>query len=96
MGHILGSGIVASRVDSASKIGQMLGAKIQTGGSAVMIGMEDIVKITESMTQEQKAMADELQRFLNDECSQWGNEVSMKTLRLQEVHGGKLFSDQER
>lgn len=88
MGHILGSGIVASRVDSASKIGQMLGAKIQTGGSAVMIGMEDIVKITESMTQEQKAMADELQRFLNDECSQWGNEVSMR------LYGYRKFTEE--
>ena len=88
MGHILGSGIVASRVDSASKIGQMLGAKIQTGGSAVMIGMEDIVKITESMTQEQKAMADELQSFLNDECSQWGNEVSMR------LYGYRKFTEE--
>lgn len=88
MGHILGSGIVASRVDSASKIGQMLGAKIQTGGSAVMIGMEDIVKITESLTQEQKAMADQLQSFLNDECSQWGNEVSMR------LYGYRKFTEE--
>ena len=88
MGHILGSGIVASRVDSASKIGQMLGAKIQTGSSAVMIGMEDIVKITESLTQEQKAMADQLQSFLNDECSQWGNEVSMR------LYGYRKFTEE--
>ncbi|MDD6476524.1 MAG: peptidoglycan DD-metalloendopeptidase family protein [Eubacteriales bacterium] len=88
MGHILGSGIVASRVDSASKIGQMLGAKIQTGGSAVMIGMEDIVKITGSLTQEQKAMADQLQSFLNDECSQWGNEVSMR------LYGYRKFTEE--
>ena len=87
MGHIMGSGIVASRVDSASKIGQMLGAKIQTGGSAVMIGMEDIVKITDSLTQEQKAMADQLQSFLNDECSQWGNEVSMR------LYGYRKFTE---
>ena len=88
MGHILGSGIVASRVDSASKIGQMLGAKIQTGGSAVMIGMEDIVKITGSLTQEQKAMADQLQSFLNNECSQWGNEVSMR------LYGYRKFTEE--
>ncbi len=88
MGHILGSGIVASRVDSASKIGQMLGAKIQTGGSAVTIGMEDIVKITESLTQEQKAMADKLQSFLNDECSGWGNEVSMR------LYGYRKFTEE--
>ena len=88
MGHILGSGIVASRVDSASKIGKMLGAKIQTGGPTVAVSMEDIVKITDSLTQEQKAMADQLQSFLNDECSQWGNEVSMR------LYGYRKFTEE--
>ena len=88
MGHILGSGIVASRVDSASKIGKMLGAKIQTGGPTMAVSMGDIVKITESLTQEQKAMADQLQSFLNDECSQWGNEVSMR------LYGYRKFTEE--
>ena len=88
MGHILGSGIVASRVDSASKIGKMLGAKIQTGGPTMAASMEDIVKITESLTQEQKAMADKLQGFLNDECSEWGNEVSMR------LYGYRKFTEE--
>lgn len=77
-GHIFGSGIVASRVDNASKIKQALGAKIETQGSAVMITLADAEKIIASLTQEQVEMADQLQDYLNNECAEWGNEVSIK------------------
>ena len=77
-GHIFGSGIVASRVDNASKIKQALGAKIETQGSAVMITLADAEKIISSLTQEQIDMADQLQDYLNNECAEWGNEVSIK------------------
>ena len=77
-GHIFGSGIVASRVDNASKIKQALGAKIETQGSAVMITLADAEKIIASLTQEQVEMANQLQDYLNNECAEWGNEVSIK------------------
>lgn len=77
-GHIFGSGIVASRVDNASKIKQALGAKIETQGSAVMITLADAEKIISSLTQDQVDMADQLQDYLNNECAEWGNEVSIK------------------
>lgn len=87
MGHILGGGIVASRVDAASKIKQAVGAKIESRGSSVMVTMEDIAKITATLTPEQVAMADQLQDYLNNECAEWGNETSMR------LYGYRKFTE---
>ena len=87
MGHILGGGIVASRVDAASKIKQAVGAKIENRGSSVMVTMEDVAKITASLTPEQRAMADRLQDYLNNECAEWGNEISMR------LYGYRKFTE---
>lgn len=87
MGHILGGGIVASRVDATSKIKQALGAKIESRGSSVMVTMEDVAKITASLTPEQRAMADRLQGYLNNECAEWGNETSMR------LYGYRKFTE---
>ena len=87
MGHILGGGIVASRVDATSKIKQALGAKIESRGSSVMVTMEDVAKITASLTPEQRAMADRLQDYLNNECAEWGNETSMR------LYGYRKFTE---
>ena len=87
MGHILGGGIVASRVDAASKIKQAMGAKIESRGSSVMVTMEDVAKITASLTPEQVAMADRLQDYLNNECAEWGNETSMR------LYGYRKFTE---
>ena len=88
MGHILGGGIVASRVDAASKIKQAVGAKIESRGSSVMVTMEDIAKITASLTPEQRAMADKMQDYLNNECAEWGNETSMR------LYGYRKFTEE--
>lgn len=88
-GHILGSGIVVSKVDNASKIKRALGAKMQTEGSTVMISMSDANNIISRLTEEQIEMADKLQSFLNNECAEWGNEVSMK------MHGYRKFTEKE-
>lgn len=88
MGHILGGGIVASRVDAASKIKQAIGAKIETRGSSVMVTMEDIARITASLTPEQRAMADKMQDYLNNECAEWGNKTSMR------LYGYRKFTEE--
>ena len=78
VGHLLGSGIVASRVDTKSKIKKFFGAKIEGGSATTTISAADLEKIISSLTEEQRAMADKLQDYLNNECAEWGNEVSMK------------------
>lgn len=88
LGHIFGSGIVASKIDKSSKIIKALGGKISTNGSSVMVTMEDVVKIIDTLSEEQKAMADKLQEYLNNECAEWGNEVSMK------IYGYRKFTEE--
>ena len=87
LGHIFGSGIVASRVDKSSKIKQALGGKISTSGSTVMVSMEDVANIIDTLTPEQKEMADKLQGYLNNECAAWGNEASMR------MYGYRKFTE---
>lgn len=87
LGHIFGSGIVASRVDKASKLKKALGGKISTSGSTVMVSMEDVARIVDTLTPEQREMADKLQGYLNNECAAWGNEVSMK------MYGYRKFTE---
>lgn len=87
LGHIFGSGIVASRVDKASKLKKALGGKISTSGSTVMVSMEDVARIVDTLTPEQREMADKLQGYLNNECATWGNEVSMK------MYGYRKFTE---
>lgn len=88
-GHILGSGVVASRVDNASKLKQSLGAKVQTAGSAVMVSPADAEKIIALLTPEQREMADRLQGYLDGECAKWGNEVSMR------LYGYRKFTEKD-
>lgn len=88
-GHILGSGIVVSKVDNTSKIKRALGAKMQTEGATVMISTTDANNIISKLTEEQIEMADKLQSFLNNECAEWGNEVSMR------MYGYRKFTEKE-
>lgn len=88
LGHIFGSGIVASKVDKSSRLKKALGGKISTSGSTVMVSMEDVAKIIDTLTPEQIEMADKLQGYLNNECATWGNEVSMR------MYGYRKFTEE--
>lgn len=88
LGHIFGSGIVASKVDKSSRLKKALGGKISTSGSTVMVSMEDVARIVDTLTPEQKEMADKLQGYLNNECAAWGNEVSMR------MYGYRKFTEE--
>ena len=69
-GHLLGGGIrVADFKDSKGKI--------VSQSEGVVLTQNDIDNIIGSLTNRQKAVADRLQEFMNDTCSEWGNEVSM-------------------
>lgn len=74
-GHIFGSGIVPSKVEGIS--GKIIHKKNEVEGSKVMVTYGDVMKIIDSLTEEQRTMADQLQSLLNNEVAAWGNETSM-------------------
>ena len=75
LGHIYGSGIVPSKVEGIS--GKIIHKKNEVEGSKVMVTYGDVMKIIDSLTEEQRTMADQLQALLNNEVAAWGNETSM-------------------
>lgn len=75
LGHIYGSGIVPSKVEGIS--GKIIHKKNEVEGSKVMVTYGDVMKIIDSLTDEQRTMADQLQELLNNEVAAWGNETSM-------------------
>lgn len=48
---------------------------------------DDVKRITDALTKEEKAIADAVQKFLGEECAAWGNEVSMT------LYGYKKFTE---
>lgn len=88
IGHMLGSGIVASKIDTASRMGRALGVKLQASGPSITVSMTDVDNIISSLTPEQLGMADRLQGYLNNECAEWGNEASMK------LYGYRKFTEE--
>ncbi len=51
--------------------------EIVSQSEGVIFTEKDIAKILNSLTDRQKSVADKLQRFMNDVCADWGNDVSM-------------------
>jgi len=45
---------------------------------SVAISSEDVQQITDTLTAEEKQLADTLQRYLATECAKWGNETSRR------------------
>lgn len=45
---------------------------------SVAISSEDVQRITDTLTAEEKQLADTLQRYLATECAKWGNETSRR------------------
>lgn len=91
IGHILGSGIVSSRVMRAAskkaKVKKAIGAKVETNTLTVKVSYSDVMGIIDSLTDEQRQMADDIQGYLNNECAEWGNETSMR------LYGYKKFTE---
>ncbi len=52
-----------------------------------LVTYTDAVRIINSLTEEEKTIADKLQKFMAEDCAAWGNETSMK------IHGYKKFND---
>lgn len=52
--------------------------RIEKAYSPVRVTAEDVEKIVGTLTEQQIAIADDLQKFMGKECSEWGNEVTME------------------
>lgn len=90
--HIIaGSGIVASPVKTIYKPAQKLTKGLyqkKLDQTHVMPTIDEVNMIIDSLTAEQKAVADELQKFMGETCADWGNETSLK------LYGYKKFTEE--
>lgn len=83
-GHIYGEGIKPAK--QTGKIGRK---NTQTVTHApVKVSEADVAKIVDTLTNEQRAVADAVQRFMEKEVSKWGNEASL------ELYGYKKFNEE--
>lgn len=77
--HIFASGVVVAPV--SRKVKNKLKKKLfgdQLMKTHVHVSYADVVRIVNTLTTEQRMVADKFLGFLNNQCAQWGNETSMK------------------
>lgn len=79
-GHIFGVGIVPDKVDS--------GLLTEERSEAVRVTMNDVGKMLETLTTEEKKLADALQRYMSGALAMHGNEASRA------VYGYDKFTEQ--
>lgn len=88
--HILTSGFAPSPQQRLNNVAQKLTKNLFAKGinsNVVLPTYEDVEMIINSLTDEQKAVADQVQNFMNTTCADWGNETSMK------MYGYKKFTE---
>ena len=89
VGHVLGSGIVTSGVvvRDVKKLGKvnLPATKKLYSDRASRCTIEDIQKIVDTLTDDQKKIADGVMKLFTTKCADWGNETSMK------LYGYKKF-----
>ena len=71
--------------------GKLIPAKIDKNFSPVRVSEVDVESIINTLTTEQKALADGLQRFMGNECAEWGNEVTMEMYGYKKFTAGNYF-----
>lgn len=81
--HILIGGVVSERTVARDEKNKRTVSK---SDKPVRITPKDLAQITETLTPEQKKIADEITEFFTTTTSAWGNEVSM------ELYGYRKFS----
>lgn len=77
-GHLMGGGIRVS--DIAGKRGTKI-----TQAENYVLTEADIERIIDSLTARQIEVADALQAFMNGQCAEWGNEISMKRFGYEQM-----------
>ena len=66
-------------------------AKIVKNYRTVKVKPADVIKITSSLTEKQKILADAMQRFMGNQCAAWGNEVTMDMYGYQKFTARNYF-----
>ena len=77
-GHILGSGIVIAPVGFKNSPVAKLAVGNKINKEKVELSYKDVQDIVGSLSEKQIAVADAFIKYMNDVCSAWGNETSMK------------------
>ena len=75
--HLLGGGVRVIGIQKGST---------KAKDSRSTLSIQDIDAITYSLTEKQKTVAEAIQGFMSKECSQWGNEISMKRFLTREFN----------
>ena len=90
VGHILGCGIVPSDVTIKNNWNYLFGKKQKNMKTTRPVNLthDDVLMIIDSLTDEQREVADKLQEYLVTTCAEWGNETSMA------MYGYKKFVDE--
>lgn len=86
MQHILGNGVVLSDVKMTKLMDKVTG-KVERSALSVRLTYDDVIKIIDSLTQEQKELAQKMQELMNGKLQEWGNETSMQ------LYGIRLFKE---
>lgn len=71
--------------------GKLIPSKIDKNYSPLKVSEADVELIVNTLTPEQKALADGMQRFMGNECAEWGNEVTMEMYGYQKFTAGNYF-----
>ena len=77
--HIQEGGVIVNELQSKSKSGSTKGlSKVTDQSAPAKLDEYDMIKIADSLTDEQKGFADEMGKYLSNELAALGNEVSNK------------------
>lgn len=87
--HITHGGVKTETVEEGKNPVKNAWKKRQTKG--IPMTEVDIDRICDSLTKEQKEVADKLQRFLAQNCAEWGNETTMQLYGYQRYGGRNYF-----
>lgn len=71
--------------------GKLIPSIIDKNYSPIKVSEADVELIVNTLTPEQKALADGMQRFMGNECAEWGNEVTMEMYGYQKFTAGNYF-----
>lgn len=72
IGHLLGGGMRVEDIQNSGRKGNIKQA------NPFLLTQEDIIKINGALTKRQREVADELQKYMTQQGSEWGNRVSME------------------